>query len=294
MEKKDPSAPPSQAPCLIIFQADVHDTGLLGKRFSLEKSPTTLGRLADRDIFLDVDSLSRRHASFSLRDGAWWVSDEGSTHGTLVDGEKISEKKLQDGAVVSVGSVSLRFFETDQDGQINSLGAYLSSIDPLTGAQNRRATQKKLEELFAASRRDKTPLAIALFDIDRFKEFNDAHGHTTGDYALRWLTQKIAEKNRQDDVLCRYGGEEFLLVIPGLDAEQARRYCEAVCAHVAGHPFAHGEQKITMTISAGFAVVSEADAGPTEALMRADEMLLCAKSEGRNCVRGQGGQGQGG
>ncbi|KPF49809.1 hypothetical protein IP87_15560 [beta proteobacterium AAP121] len=155
--------------------------------------------------------------------------------------------------------------------------------DPLTGLGNRRHLQTRCAELLRAARRQQRPLALALLDLDRFKDVNDTHGHAVGDAVLVALAQLLRESMRTDDVLVRHGGEEFVLVLPGLATEAAVEVCERLRERVAAFPWQRDcGTSVPVTASLGLAT---APAYELETLLaRADEALYRAKSAGRNRV----------
>lgn len=156
-----------------------------------------------------------------------------------------------------------------------------AEIDVLTGLGNRRHLQARCAELMPAARLHDRPLALAQLDIDRFKEINDQHGHAAGDAVLVVLAQLLRENMRADDVLVRHGGEEFVLVLPGLALEGAIEVCERLRERVDAYPWLlPNGAAFQVTISIGLAV-----APPFELpvlLQRADEALYAAKRTGRN------------
>lgn len=153
--------------------------------------------------------------------------------------------------------------------------------DPLTGIANRRAGEEALARESARAARHRLPLAVALFDVDRFKALNDRHGHGAGDRALREIARLLQGAMRSSDHLVRWGGEEFLAILPGepfadalIVAERARRIVES----------SDLTARLGITISAGVAELMAGEA-PAEALRRADAALYRAKAAGRNRVR---------
>lgn len=170
---------------------------------------------------------------------------------------------------------------------IQSLQAQLTeqaNRDPLTGLYNRRYLNDSLQREFDRCARDGAALSLLLIDLDHFKEINDRHGHSMGDEVLRQVSAILGQEMRSSDICCRYGGEEFLLVLPcvGLDAAQDRAEC---CrSRVEGHHWLAGEQPLTVTLSVGVACTTDAGMAPSELIKLADLALYRAKAEGRNRV----------
>ncbi len=160
-----------------------------------------------------------------------------------------------------------------------------SSIDHLTGVYNRRYLDEQLAIEFERAKRFGQPLAVAMLDIDCFKDVNDAMGHEYGDQVLKMIAGTVRQQLRSVDILARYGGDEFVLVLPGTDAagamntvEKIRRVIEA--AELPGDPSVAAGRRFT--VSVGLSVYPETSTTAEELLRRADQSLLKAKTAGRN------------
>ena len=155
--------------------------------------------------------------------------------------------------------------------------------DPLTGLSNRRDLDETIVREIARARRTNEAFAVAILDIDHFKRVNDRYGHAAGDQALVHLAFIARSGVRDTDVICRYGGEEFIILLPGAAAGGAHFVVDRLRMMVEKTPFAHGSEKITIRFSAG---VAELQAGEEAAqlLERADQALYEAKRSGRNRV----------
>lgn len=155
--------------------------------------------------------------------------------------------------------------------------------DPLTGLGNRRHLARRCAELLPAAEREGRPLAVAQLDVDHFKRINDVHGHAAGDRVLVSLAQLLRDNTRNRDVLVRHGGEEFVLVMPGMTLEGAAEVCERLRDCVASHSWVEAvDGGLSVTVSIGLAAVPPYDVG--KLLQRADEALYRAKRDGRNRV----------
>ena len=161
----------------------------------------------------------------------------------------------------------------------------LSQIDELTGIQNRRSLMEKLKMELCIHARKKRPLALAMIDIDHFKKVNDTYGHQCGDTVLIKMANLFAGRLRGYDTLGRYGGEEFVIILPEATPEEAQRICERIRQNVEKKVFHYEKETIQMTISIGVAS-SEAHSFPEaeELLKKADDSLYQAKDNGRNQV----------
>jgi diguanylate cyclase (GGDEF)-like protein len=154
----------------------------------------------------------------------------------------------------------------------------LALMDELTEIPNRRLANLILEKEFAAARRGR-PVTVVLFDLDRFKDFNDRHGHAAGDQALRTFVGVLRSRTRRMDLTARYGGEEFLAILSGGEVEGGRRFAEAVRQELES---AVGDRGFT--VSAGVAQHDEAMESAAELIAAADRALYQAKESGRNRV----------
>ena len=157
----------------------------------------------------------------------------------------------------------------------------MASHDPLTGALNRRGLQEAFAREAARARRTGQPLALALIDLDDFKQVNDRHGHAVGDAALVHLTRQIVETLRPTDLCCRLGGEEFVLAMPGSDRADARRALARLQRVLAGRPVA--DTLVTLAFSAGV-VAGRGDEALERMLARADAAVYRAKAAGKGRV----------
>lgn len=162
----------------------------------------------------------------------------------------------------------------------------LITRDGMTGLYNHSAIQEQLVREIARSRREGSPLALAMVDLDFFKRINDSHGHPVGDQVIRAIAQMLQQRLRHGDLVGRYGGEEFVLIMPGTSAAGAAAVLDQIRLAFAALPHRAGETAFCATFSAGIAALGEAggqaDAG---ALLRsADLALYQAKHAGRNRV----------
>jgi len=156
--------------------------------------------------------------------------------------------------------------------------------DPLTGFLNRRGMEEILIREFARSRRTASPLSVAILDIDHFKQVNDEHGHDVGDQALVHLAKVTKSGLRETDVMCRYGGEEFVVVFPGAAADGARFVVDRMRTLAENAPFTLGTLRLLIRFSAGVSELTAADGSIRVLLKRADDALYEAKRAGRNRV----------
>jgi two-component system cell cycle response regulator len=173
---------------------------------------------------------------------------------------------------------------TDALRQANQRLEELAVTDELTGLANRRRLTDALASGMALARRQRTPLSVVLADLDRFKELNDTLGHEAGDRALVRTAQALQAGLREVDVLGRWGGEEFLVVLPGSDEAGAREVGERLRKVVEQMGLVNQVTGNTLTTSVGVATLGEGVDSPAELVRRADQALYAAKAAGRNRV----------
>jgi two-component system, cell cycle response regulator len=162
----------------------------------------------------------------------------------------------------------------------------LAVTDPLTGLYNRRYMESHVTSLVEQALARGKPLALLVVDIDYFKAVNDVHGHDAGDDVLREFSTRLKKSIRGIDLACRYGGEEFVIVMPETDMAVAAIVAERIRRRIAGEPFSigSGATALDVTISIGLAALSGVADTPTAILKRADQALYRAKRDGRNRV----------
>lgn len=162
----------------------------------------------------------------------------------------------------------------------------LSRRDPLTGLYNFRHLTETLDAEMERTRRTALPVSLIMADLDRFKRVNDRYGHEAGNQALVHATVLWKRLLRRIDILCRYGGEEFVAVLPGTRLGQAAIAAERLRKGLENHPFTYEGKRIDMTASFGVdCFLGGENLAPRKFLARADQRLMMAKADGRNRVR---------
>jgi len=165
----------------------------------------------------------------------------------------------------------------------NTALQFVASHDFLTGAWNRSEIVAFMQRELARARRDATPVGIVLVDVDHFKKVNDGLGHETGDVVLKEVTERLTCSLREYDGVGRYGGEEFLLVIPGCDLATTVRRANQIRELVSGKPIITSHGAVTVTVSMG-ATTAQGSTNSELLLRDADSALYQAKRNGRNRV----------
>jgi two-component system cell cycle response regulator len=259
----------------------------VGRIHVLGDKPCVIGRQQGFDVWVPDPGVSRQHASVVRQGNAFMLTDLGSANGTYVDGQRIVLHQLSDGDLFQLGPNTLfRYLVTDADHEKMLSSLYEASVrDPLTSAYNRDYFDERLRAEVAFARRHRTGVALVMFDIDHFKNVNDTYGHPAGDQVLMQLSATVRQSIRLEDVLVRYGGEEFAVILRNIDAvgvtvlaERLRRVIEAMETPAAG-------AVIRITASFGCSTLADCSDVSAEMLIQAaDQRLLQAKREGRNRV----------
>ncbi|MEW6314196.1 MAG: diguanylate cyclase [Pseudomonadota bacterium] len=156
--------------------------------------------------------------------------------------------------------------------------------DPLTGTQNRRGMDAALAREVGRCRRNSSKLTVAMIDLDHFKEINDNYGHHAGDHVLVHVAEIAKSVLRDADILVRYGGEEFLLILPETDINGAKYVIDRLQIVMGKNPMSYEDKRINVSFSCGIAQLQESENGHA-LIMRADHALYEAKSCGRNCIK---------
>ncbi len=161
----------------------------------------------------------------------------------------------------------------------------MAVTDGLTGLNNRRYFDSHLQGMFEKSVGRNKPISLVMCDIDHFKAVNDGHGHDAGDEVIREFAKRIRKCIRNIDLACRYGGEEFVVVMPDTDVAMARLVAERIRVEVASHSFiVGGKTALPITVSLGVSCIEGENDSPEKLLKRADVALYNAKRSGRNRV----------
>jgi two-component system cell cycle response regulator len=266
-----------------------------GEMFKLQLDKTVCGRGPKCAVRLNDEGVSREHCQLvrEQKDGTDKIvlEDLGSTNGTFCNGIRVDRRELADGDKIMVGSTTiLKFTYHDYLDEVFQRQMYESALrDGLTKVFNKKYFTDYLEKEFAFAARHSSPLALIFLDIDYFKRINDTHGHPAGDFVLSELSQLMATLVRTEDVLARFGGEEFTVLCRGTDLGGAKIVAERLRKTVEEHVFSFGAKTIPVTISLGIAAIPDtAIVDHSQFLAASDKALYEAKRTGRNrvCLHG--------
>jgi diguanylate cyclase (GGDEF)-like protein len=264
----------------------------VGEMFKLPSGEATIGRGKRSEIELFDEGVSRAHARILSSGEHVWIEDLDSRNGTFVNGDKVGKKvKLADGDKIQVGRTTiLKFTYHDSLEESFQKQMYESALrDGLTKVFNKRYFTERLNSELRFATRHRAALALLMVDLDHFKQVNDTYGHVAGDRVLAAVAQTLAKSIRNEDVVSRYGGEEFAVLLRATPvehvlgtAERLRRQIEALSIESEGEP---PGPPIRVTVSVGVATYPEKTVStPPELIELADQALYRAKNGGRNRV----------
>ena len=218
--------------------------------------------------------------------GAPLVTPSGYSLGTLCVIDRVvrtltpfQEEALRALCRQVVAQLELRSKIADQEEANRRLTA-LATTDGLTGLFNHRVFQQQLAEEYKRSQRSKSPISILLLDVDKFKTFNDTFGHPEGDTVLKTVAQILREDARDTDYVCRYGGEEFVVILTNTDVQGAMEAAERFRSVIQNHPWTMRP----VTASFGVTTLHAGHSSPQELIVQADKALYSSKEKGRNRV----------
>lgn len=274
--------PPAAAAPACLLQ--IHGSGR-GTRVQIGDREIKIGRDELCDLGANESTVSRHHANVFTSDGDVFVEDLGSRNGTFVNDEETSgPRRLASGDIVRCGAAVFKFIAGgDLEALYHEEIHRLTVTDGLTQVANRRCLMEFLDREVARATRHDRPLAVALLDIDHFKAVNDQHGHLVGDHVLRGVADLARSRVRREELLARFGGEEFAVVMPETSLEGGRVFCERLRELVEAHAFEADGATIRVTISVGLATLAPGESCE-DLVRRTDALLFRAKSAGRNRV----------
>lgn len=254
-------------------------------------TPTIIQRFADElKTLVPFDSLSYRNLTRDIEITLGKPARHTCTYRLLVREESLGEltvtrkKKFSTRESVLAEYLLCGLVYPLRNGLMYQSALQAALRDPLTGTANRMAMDAALTREIHMARRHKTPFSLIVLDIDKFKSINDKYGHAVGDLALKSVADIVTKIIRGTDMLFRYGGEEFVVLLSNTTRKGTLLLAERIRQGIEQMAFRSGKGKIPVTVSLGVAALEPVD--DNESLFdRADQALYRAKNEGRNCVR---------
>lgn len=261
------------------------------KRHPLTPAESTIGRATDCTVVIQEPSVSRKHARILINGDLAEVEDLGSSNGTFVNDQKLTGPfAIKHRDHVRFGNVLMRFnaYE-DLETICEDEGWSRSVVDAGTQIFNKRYLLDNLDAEIKFSRSSTRTLSLISFDLDFFKKVNDTYGHNAGDHILRETANVVKNVVRKDDIFGRFGGEEFLIILPNTPVKKATELAERIRAAVDSHPFMVTDEKGQQlqhhqTLSLGVAELAASHDLATDFLEVADQRLYQSKQGGRNRV----------
>lgn len=278
-DKKDEESESSSEAYIIVIKGG--DVG--GKKYKLSSGITIVGRSAKADICLNQVSISRNHAEIILDESGKkaTINDLSSLNGTFYKSKRIKSVEIFDGEQIEFGDITCKFV-TDVNAEGDLLE--LASVDEMTNAFNKRYFNEIMKTEFNKSKKTDSVLSHIMFDIDKFKKINDTHGHTAGDYVLKELCRVVLKYVKNEWTFARVGGEEFAVLLPGTELEEAVAFAEKLRITIENTVFKFSQKIIPVTLSFGVCQRTEEVKDIKEFISKTDSLLYLAKNTGRNRV----------
>lgn len=249
----------------------------------------SIGRGEDQKLRIDDAAVSSAHARLVAIAGEYMFVDNKSTNGTFINDERLEGSvALKDGDRIRLGpSVLMRFSMVDEEEEAALRKIYEAALfDGLTKTFNRKHLDDRLDAEIAFAVRHDTELSLVLFDVDHFKKVNDTHGHPAGDAVLKSTAAILMRGRRAEDLVGRYGGEEFVIVLRGTNVQGALILADRLRRAVESNVIDFEGKSLTVTASGGIASLRCCGARKEKSMLLAlaDQRLYQAKQAGRNRI----------
>ena len=275
--------------CLVQYNGDQ-----LGKRFSIDQKVSIAGRSPEATIFIDDPSVSRMHAKLFFSQASTTIEDLGSSNGTFLNDKPVQVKSsIKNGDMIRLGAVLFKYFSSSNvDNLVHDQIYKMVTIDPGTGVFNKRYLQDTIKSEFKISRTYNQDISVIYYDLDFFKKVNDTYGHDAGDHILKESAHLVRTLIRKQDILCRFGGEEFIIILPSTSEKVAIELAERIRTSIESHIFQitqstpQGSTVVQhkQTLSLGVAGINPQIKNAQKLLEVADNRLYQSKQTGRNKV----------
>jgi len=260
----------------------------IGKLYNLsDHTEFIAGRSQECEIWIEDQTISRKHFKIIKNDNVYEVQDLKSTNGTYVNSKRVNSTVLKAGDKIQISKDTIIQFDYfDENRKISEQKRYEMGVkDPITGTYNKSFFLQRINEEFSFCYRQNLPLSILMLDIDFFKIINDNYGHLAGDKVLQEIGVLVSHMIRGDDVFCRYGGEEFVIIMRNTSCQDAVNLAERIRKKMEEHEVQYDDQTLKVTISIGVATSIDRNFRDYVALIAdADKYLYQSKGGGRNRV----------
>ena len=269
--------------CLLVMGGKLNGTII-----DLNMPETTFGRSADNTISLDFVGISRTHFKIVMKNDLIIIEDTDSRNGTFLNNQKLdSQEELQKGDIIKLGSIALKFLPKGDTERLTYDRLELeANTDGLTKCFNKSYFKKSLDLAVKKCNVTGEPLSLIIFDLDYFKNINDNYGHhDAGDYVLAAVSDVIrASGLRTGDIFARYGGDEFVILLPNTYLTQGFEIAERLRKSVENFKFIYESKEISVTVSIGVADYRDGVETGSDLFKRADNAVYKSKDGGRNQV----------
>ncbi len=259
----------------------------IGRLYNLSLGEHIGGRSPDCQLWIEDNTISRKHFKVLVDEKQCRIFDMNSTNGTYVNSKRIETCTLQPGDKIQISrDTIIQFDYFDEDRKISEQKRYEMGVkDPVTNSFNKSYFLQRISDEFSFSYRQNQPLSLLIFDIDYFKMINDNYGHLAGDKVLQDISLLVQNTIRLDDVFCRYGGEEFVIIMRNTDCQSAVNLGERLRKAIQNTPVFYDDMTIHVTVSMGVATLKDKNFRDFVALTaEADRLLYKSKGAGRNCL----------
>jgi diguanylate cyclase (GGDEF)-like protein len=260
----------------------------IGRHIAIDQSSMSVGRGSECEMAVQMPGVSRRHCEFLSKDAGVFVRDLGSTNGTFVNEQRLPDREsvpIRPGDLIQAGGVAFKLVNGgDLEREYHEAVHAMMFLDVPTGARNRRYLMDLLAREIPRCQRHHRPLSILMLDVDNFKTINDAAGHLVGDEVLRELVARMQKATRSENAITRFGGDEFVVVMPETRVGGAHAYAERVRLAIADREFEAEGQPLRVTVSIGVAECGPEHTTPEHLLDAADRKLYASKRSGRNRI----------
>jgi diguanylate cyclase (GGDEF)-like protein len=278
----DPFAGESDVVVLVLTGPDA------GTAFPLPPEGLRVGSGPATNVVLHGDGIAGSHARFRrLANGRFRVESLAGEKGVLVDGEPVEARELHDGDCMLLGADTLMRIRYKDHRDAGSLDRFHEALirDPLTGIANRPYFLRRLEQELSFAKRHGTALSLLLVDIDAFRAVNDEHGQLAGDEVIYSMAHALSNAVRVEDLVARYGGDEFVVFSRGYDAPDGERFGVRLCKAMREQSVSAAGKEFQLTLSIGVAgFPSSRPETSMDLIARTDAALHIAKENGGDQV----------